>query len=159
MFALSLPTHTTRIDVKCVLVARTHTEVHSSTVSANVSLKFKWVELSSHHRANGKVSVDWCSNFWKHETQISTPPYLQTITLKLRYELTDYWKIVVLWIVAPYTLTLTLSDPTSNHSDSMIFLFRSDVGRRPKLFLLCLFALCRSMSDAFPHVVRTLANR
>jgi hypothetical protein len=44
-------------------------------------------------------------------------------------------------------------------SDSMIFLFRSDVGRRPTRFLLHLFARCRSLSDVFPHVVRTLANR
>jgi hypothetical protein len=44
-------------------------------------------------------------------------------------------------------------------SDSMIFLFSSDVGRRPTRFLLRLFARCRSLSDAFPHVVRILANR
>jgi len=39
------------------------------------------------------------------------------------------------------------------------FLFRSDVGRRPTRFLLCMFAHCRNLSDAFPHVVRALANR
>jgi hypothetical protein len=55
--------------------------------------------------------------------------------------------------------TLTLSDPRRTSSDSMIFRFRSDVGRRPTRFLLRLFARCRSLSDAFPHVVRTLANR
>jgi hypothetical protein len=44
-------------------------------------------------------------------------------------------------------------------SDSMIFLFRSDVGRRPSRFLLRLFDCCWSLFDAFPHVVRTLANR
>jgi hypothetical protein len=44
-------------------------------------------------------------------------------------------------------------------SDSMIFMFRSDVGRRPTRFLLRFFARCRSLSDAFPHVVRTLTNR
>jgi hypothetical protein len=44
-------------------------------------------------------------------------------------------------------------------SDSIIFLFRSDVGRRPTRFLLRLFALCRSLSDAFSHVVRILGNR
>jgi hypothetical protein len=44
-------------------------------------------------------------------------------------------------------------------SDSMIFQFCSDVGRRPTWFLLRLLACCRSLSDAFPHVVRTLANR
>jgi hypothetical protein len=44
-------------------------------------------------------------------------------------------------------------------SDSMIFQFCSDVGRRPTRFLLRLFARCRSLSDAFPHVVRTLTNR
>jgi hypothetical protein len=44
-------------------------------------------------------------------------------------------------------------------SDSMIFLFRSDVGRRRTQLLLRLFACCRSLFDAFPHVVRTLANR
>jgi hypothetical protein len=38
----------------------------------------------------------------------------------------------------------------------MIFQFCSDVGRRPTRFLLRLFACCRSMSDPFPHVVRTL---
>jgi hypothetical protein len=43
-------------------------------------------------------------------------------------------------------------------SDSTILLFRSDVGRRPTRFLLRLFARCRSLFDAFPHVVRTLAN-
>jgi hypothetical protein len=35
----------------------------------------------------------------------------------------------------------------------------SDVGRLPTRFLLRLFARCRSLSDAFPHVVRTLTNR
>jgi hypothetical protein len=34
-----------------------------------------------------------------------------------------------------------------------------DVGRRPTRFLLRLFARCRSLSDVFPHAVRTLANR
>jgi hypothetical protein len=37
--------------------------------------------------------------------------------------------------------------------------FRSYVETRPTRFLLRLFALCRSLSDAFPHVVRTLANK
>jgi hypothetical protein len=37
--------------------------------------------------------------------------------------------------------------------------FRSHVGPRPTRFLLRLFARCRSLSDAFPHVVQTLANR
>jgi hypothetical protein len=46
-----------------------------------------------------------------------------------------------------------------NSSDSMIFLFCSDVGRRPTRFLLRLFASCRSLSDTFPHVVLSLANR
>jgi hypothetical protein len=40
----------------------------------------------------------------------------------------------------------------------MIFQFCSDNGRLPTRFLLRLFARCRSLSDAFPHVVRTLAN-
>jgi hypothetical protein len=44
-------------------------------------------------------------------------------------------------------------------SDSTIFQFCSDVGRRPTRFLLRLFARCRSISEAFPHVVQTLANR
>jgi hypothetical protein len=35
-------------------------------------------------------------------------------------------------------------------SDSMIFLFRSDVGRRPTRFLLRLFACCRNLPDVFP---------
>jgi hypothetical protein len=41
----------------------------------------------------------------------------------------------------------------------MIFLFRSDVGRRPTRLLLRLFARCRSLSDAFPHVVRNLGQQ
>jgi hypothetical protein len=41
----------------------------------------------------------------------------------------------------------------------MIFLFCSGFGRRPTRFLLRFFARCRSLSDAFPRVVRTLANR
>jgi hypothetical protein len=44
-------------------------------------------------------------------------------------------------------------------SDSMIFQFCSDVGRRPTWLLLRLFARCWSLSDAFANVVRTLANR
>jgi hypothetical protein len=42
---------------------------------------------------------------------------------------------------------------------TVIFQFCSDVGRCPTRFLLRLFARCRSLSDAFPYVVRTLANR
>jgi hypothetical protein len=42
---------------------------------------------------------------------------------------------------------------------TMIFLFRSDVGRRSTRFLLRLFARCRSMSDAFPHVVRRFSQQ
>jgi hypothetical protein len=37
--------------------------------------------------------------------------------------------------------------------------FRSYIGPCPKWFLLRLFTRCRSLSDAFPHVVQTLANR
>jgi hypothetical protein len=37
--------------------------------------------------------------------------------------------------------------------------FCSDVGRRLTRVLLHLFARCRSLSDAFPYVVRTLANK
>jgi hypothetical protein len=37
--------------------------------------------------------------------------------------------------------------------------FRSHIGPRPTRFLLRLLARCRSLSDAFPHVVRTLAHR
>jgi hypothetical protein len=33
------------------------------------------------------------------------------------------------------------------------------VGKHPTRVLLRLFARCRNLSDAFPHVVRTLANR
>jgi hypothetical protein len=56
-------------------------------------------------------------------------------------------------------MSLTLSFLHRTLSDSMIFEFCSNVGRRPTRFLLRLFALCRSVSDAFLHVVRTLANR
>jgi hypothetical protein len=56
-------------------------------------------------------------------------------------------------------ICLTLSDPTSDLSDNVIFKFRSDVERRQTRFLLSLFARCRSLSDAFPRVERTLANR
>jgi hypothetical protein len=56
-------------------------------------------------------------------------------------------------------LQLTLSDPTSNLSRQYDFPVPSDVVRRPTWFLLRLFARCRSLSGAFPHIIRTLANR
>jgi hypothetical protein len=52
--------------------------------------------------------------------------------------------------------TLTLSDPMLNLVRQYDF---PDVGRCPTRFLLCLFAHCRSLSDAFPHAVWNLANR
>jgi hypothetical protein len=54
---------------------------------------------------------------------------------------------------------LTLSDPKSDLVRQYDFRVCSDVGRRPTLFFLRLFASCRSLSDAFSHVVWTLANR
>jgi hypothetical protein len=61
-----------------------------------------------------------------------------------------------------------------NHALTHFNPFRSYIGPRPAVlfsssapmsedvrrgFLLRLFAHCRSLSDSFPHVVRTLANR
>jgi hypothetical protein len=62
-------------------------------------------------------------------------------------------------IALPEDPSLPLPILRRTSSDGMIFLFRSDVGRRPTWFLLRLFARFRSLSDAFLHVVRTLANR
>jgi hypothetical protein len=60
---------------------------------------------------------------------------------------------------APFVLDLPFPILRRTSSDSIIFQFYSDVGRCPTRFLLRFFARCRSLSEAFPHVVRTLANR
>jgi hypothetical protein len=56
-----------------------------------------------------------------------------------------------------YQKHLHITKPSQTHT--WFFQFRSNVRRHPTRFLLRLFTRCRILSDAFPHVVRTLANR
>jgi hypothetical protein len=55
--------------------------------------------------------------------------------------------------------TLTLSDPTSDLVRQYDFPVLLRCRKTSDTVLLRLFARCWSLSDAFPHVVRTLANR
>jgi hypothetical protein len=54
---------------------------------------------------------------------------------------------------------LTLSDPTSNLVRQYNFPVPLRCRKTSDTDFVALFARCRSLSDAFPHVVRTLANR
>jgi hypothetical protein len=58
-----------------------------------------------------------------------------------------------------FTRLLTLFDPTSNLVRQYDFPLPLRCRKMSDTFLLRLFARCRSLSDAFPHVVRTLSNR
>jgi hypothetical protein len=55
--------------------------------------------------------------------------------------------------------TLTLSDPTSDIVRQYDFTVLLRCRKMSDTVFVVFFAHCRNLSDAFPHVVRTLANR
>jgi hypothetical protein len=76
---------------------------------------------------------------------------------------TDYcihiFPFIYCCIINGVSALLTLSDPTSDLVRQYDFPVLLHVGRCLTRFLLRLFARCWSLSDVFPHVVQTLANR